>query len=370
MDVKNKKIYLAILGVITLVGLMWYFSTIVLYILISALLAIIGRPVVVGIEKIRIKGWKPSRGISATIALGVIISLFTVMVMSLTPIIASQLSRLSSHNMSEATSLIEGPIKEIEHSINASFPNSNFTVAGFIENQMEGVVRHDLVSNTIGTITSMASSVMMGIFCVSFITFFFLQDEKMFSSWVKMLFSKKHSHNVEHALGSINKLLRRYFVGLFAESLIKFVFISIALYILGFPLDMSMLMAMVTAVLNVIPYVGPIIGGVIALGIAALNPIAGSDQIEVFGWIGVILLVFQLFDNIILQPYIYASSVKAHPLEIFIVILMAGYMAGVLGMLFAIPIYTVIRVFAREFFSKYKLVETLTESISKEALES
>ncbi len=360
---KNQSIYLAVIGGILLAGIMWYFSTIVIYILVSALLAIMGRPLVVLIEKIKIKGWSPSRGLSATASLLIIISFFTVVVMSLTPVIASQLSKLSSHNMSEATALIEGPIKNIEQSINSTFPDSNFTVAGFIESQMEGVVRHDLVTNTIGTITSMASSIIMGIFCVSFITFFFLSDEKMFGSWIKLLFAQRHEDSVEHAMSSITKLLRRYFVGLFAESLVKFIFIGVAFYILGFSLDMAMLMALVTAILNVIPYVGPIIGGVIALGIAALNPIAGSDPIQIFGWMAAILLLFQLFDNIILQPYIYASSVKAHPLEIFIVILMAGYMAGVLGMLFAIPIYTVLRVFAKEFLSKYKLVKSLTESM-------
>ena len=64
-----------------------------------------------------------------------------------------------------------------------------------------------------------------------------------------------------------------------------------------------------------------------------------------------------------LQPTIYSERVKAHPLEVFLVILVAGYMAGVLGMLLAIPSYTVLRVLAKEFFSEFSLVKKLTQNI-------
>jgi predicted PurR-regulated permease PerM len=55
--------------------------------------------------------------------------------------------------------------------------------------------------------------------------------------------------------------------------------------------------------------------------------------------------------------------VKAYPLEIFIVILMAGSVGGVIGLLVAVPSYTVIRVFAKEFFSEVALVRKLTKEI-------
>jgi predicted PurR-regulated permease PerM len=76
-----------------------------------------------------------------------------------------------------------------------------------------------------------------------------------------------------------------------------------------------------------------------------------------------VMLTTQLIDNYLFQPFIYSSSVKAHPLEIFIVILIAGYVGGVIGMLVAIPAYTVIRVFAGEFLSHFKIVQRLTKSL-------
>ena len=68
--------------------------------------------------------------------------------------------------------------------------------------------------------------------------------------------------------------------------------------------------------------------------------------------------------GILFQPLIYSSSVNAHPLEIFLVIMIAGSLAGIPGMIIAIPLYTVIRVFAKEFFNKFKVVKKLTKKIS------
>jgi len=75
--------------------------------------------------------------------------------------------------------------------------------------------------------------------------------------------------------------------------------------------------------------------------------------------------VVHLIDNLVFQPLIYSSSVHAHPLEIFLVILMAGSLYGVPGMVVAIPAYTVLRVFAREFLYNFKLVKKLTGKMKK-----
>ena len=71
----------------------------------------------------------------------------------------------------------------------------------------------------------------------------------------------------------------------------------------------------------------------------------------------------QLIDNFISQPYIFSKSVKSHPLEIFIIIILAGLIAGALGMLIAVPIYTVIKVVLSEFFGDIRFVKELTKNI-------
>ena len=74
---------------------------------------------------------------------------------------------------------------------------------------------------------------------------------------------------------------------------------------------------------------------------------------------GVLFVFTQIVDNFVLQPLIYSTSIKSSPLEIFIVLLLAGHIGGVLGMLVAIPVYTVIRVIAAEFFHHVKVIRRL-----------
>jgi predicted PurR-regulated permease PerM len=80
----------------------------------------------------------------------------------------------------------------------------------------------------------------------------------------------------------------------------------------------------------------------------------------------IVEVITHLIDNIVFQPVIFSSSVKAHPLEIFIVVLASGFAAGVPGMILGIPAYTVMRVFAREFFYNFKAVQKITSSLSAE----
>jgi predicted PurR-regulated permease PerM len=127
-----------------------------------------------------------------------------------------------------------------------------------------------------------------------------------------------------------------------------------------------LLIGLIAALFNVIPYLGPIIGGTIgvALGIATHLDLEFYSQLLplIFKMTGVFVTV-QLIDNFVFQPLIFSNSVNAHPLEIFIVLLMAGSLAGIAGMILAIPMYTVIRVFAKEFFNKFKVVKKLTKNI-------
>jgi len=125
--------------------------------------------------------------------------------------------------------------------------------------------------------------------------------------------------------------------------------------------------------MNIIPYVGPIIGAVFAAVITISSnigmpfyPIEGMDQpslmyllIKVFVAFG----VMQLLDNFILQPNIFSKSVKAHPLEIFIVVLAGANIGGIAGMVLAIPAYTVVRVVAKVFLSEFKVVQSLTKGL-------
>jgi len=74
-------------------------------------------------------------------------------------------------------------------------------------------------------------------------------------------------------------------------------------------------------------------------------------------------IIGQLIDNFFSQPYIFSKSVKSHPLEIFLVIIISGTLFGPIGMIAAIPFYTSLKVILKEFLSENKIVKTLTKDI-------
>ena len=127
----------------------------------------------------------------------------------------------------------------------------------------------------------------------------------------------------------------------------------------------------IAGILNVIPYVGPLIGDIIGVVFGIILKLGTGAGLDVNIWIFiliilVIMIAAQLIDNLIYQPIIFSTSIKAHPLEIFIVLLMAGHIGGMVGMLVAIPAYTVVRVVAIRFFYRYKPIQRLVPDLSEE----
>jgi predicted PurR-regulated permease PerM len=138
------------------------------------------------------------------------------------------------------------------------------------------------------------------------------------------------------------------------------------LSIAGIGFSHAVLIGLVSGILNVIPYIGPIIGVIFGLCVGVATHVEMDPytvMLPAVVYTGVVMVITQVIDNVVLQPLIYGNSVHAHPLEIFLVILAAGHVAGIAGMILAIPVYTVLRVVSREFFSKYKLVKSLTKGL-------
>jgi predicted PurR-regulated permease PerM len=217
----------------------------------------------------------------------------------------------------------------------------------------------------LGSLTSFIVNFFVSAFTVVFVTFFFLKDKNTFTNMILALVPTKFEENTKRAMVSVNRLLVRYFSGICIEILLITVLNTAGLYFIGgLSFQLSVVLAFLSGILNVIPYIGPLAAGAFGTIMGLISLIGTFNEIV----LGMVILKFvaifvvtHLFDVFIFQPYIYSNSVKAHPLEIFIVILMAGHIAGIVGMLVAIPAYTVIRVFAKEFLSNFKVVQKLTD---------
>ncbi len=351
-------------GLLVVCFLVWYFHIIVFYILTAAVLSLLGKPIVTLVERIKINKWTPPRWLAALIALLTLLFVILGLGWLLVPLIIEKIHFFALFDPAELNEIIQAPAVEFEQWVNKTFPLSNFSIKDVIMDKIAPLFNSGVLKNAVTGVTTFIVDSFIAMFSISFVTFFFLKEDKLFDEGVVTLFPKRYENNIRRAMSSSINLLVRYFIGILIESIIKFLVVGFSLYFLGMELSTALLIGMVTAVLNVIPYIGPLVGGVFAFIIAAMSPsIAGVTIGELIFEITVVLVVFQLIDNIILQPYIYSSSVKAHPLEIFIVILMAGYIAGVVGMLLAIPAYTVLRVFAKEFFANMRVVQKLPEKL-------
>ena len=327
--------------------LVWYFSSIVVYILISAVLAVTGSPLVRRLSALHVRGWRVPRWLAAFVTLVVKINQFAHV--DFTAVLAS----------------VEEPLSRMQNYLQSLFAQSSdtFSLTEALTTTLRQIVDLDSLNTLFSSIVGVVVSSVISIFSISFITFFFLKDEGLFYSMVTTLFPDRYRENITRALDSVTVLLARYFTGILSESLLLTIAATLTMMAFGMKMADAAFIGLVMGVMNVVPYAGPLIGGIFSVVVGIITPIEGMSVGHTALVIAGSLLVLKGLDDFVLQPTLYSERVKAHPLEIFLVILIAGSLAGILGMLLAIPSYTVIRVFAKEFFSQFRLVRKLTEKI-------
>ena len=364
---------LIFLGVVLLLAAAWFFRNIVVYILVSGVLSIMGRPLVDLFCKIRIKKWTFPRALGALFTLliiwGVIILFFIIFV----PLVTKQINYFSTIPSETIVQYIQKPLEKIENifrSVNKDIGN-DVSLYAYFTNKVSDVLNINMIQNFLGSILGILGNILVAIFSISFITFFFLKDQHLFFESILMWVPEKYTENFTRALYSIKNLLTRYFIGILIQSTCIMILIDIGMTIAGIDFQQALVMGLILGILNVIPYVGPWLGLFIAIIMGVASHITQDVQTVVVPLIFYMIIVeaiTHLIDNVVFQPVIFSNSVRAHPLEIFIVILAAGFAAGIPGMILGIPTYTVIRVFAREFFYNFKAVQKITSSLAPEDL--
>jgi predicted PurR-regulated permease PerM len=366
---------LIFIGVLLLLACAWYFRNIVVYILVSGVLSIMGRPLVDLFCRIRIKKWSFPRALSALITLIIIWGLIILFFVIFIPLVTTQINYFSTIDSEKIVQIVAGPINKVESLFRAFNKDitKEFTIQDFIVGKVAGVLNINMIQNFIGSLISILGNVLIAIFSITFITFFFLKDQRLFFESILMWVPDKYVDNVTRALYSIKRLLTRYFIGIVIQSTCIMILVTIGMTIVGIDFRQALVMGLILGILNVIPYVGPWIGLFIALimGVAShINQDFTTVVVPLITYMIIVEAITHLIDNVLFQPVIFSNSVKAHPLEIFIVVLAAGFAAGIPGMILGIPAYTVMRVLAREFFYNFKAVQKITSGLAPENIES
>ena len=344
--------------------LCWYFKSVLVYIIVAFVVSLIGQPVMRLLRKIRIRGKSAPDGLLAILTIVLILGTLILVVTQVIPVVTGIVRDAAVLNSVTADG---NPLDRVNDWIVGLFPGlgPDFNIITILMDKLREVTNLSNVTSVISSVTSFVTSLVVGLFSVVFISFFFVRDETLFRKIVSALVPDRMEGNLAKSLGDIEGLLSRYFVGLLIEMTGVALLDFLGLWIiarLGFSNALGI--AFIAGILNVIPYVGPLVGEVVGVVLAVILKYGTGVGLDVNIWIFAlivlaIMLTTQLVDNFVYQPLIYSTSIKASPLEIFIVILLAGHIGGVVGMLVAIPAYTVLRVIASRFFPDLKLVKRL-----------
>ncbi|MBG6111866.1 putative PurR-regulated permease PerM [Flavobacterium sp. CG_9.10] len=347
--------------VIVLIALSLYFlyqiQSVLIYLVVALILTLIGNPIL-DFFKRRLK----FNHVFATIAtLFIFILIVAGFIMLFIPLILTQGQNLSLLNTAE----IEKSILQLINKISIFLESHQIDSAKILkEANITSKINFNFIPNFLNTILGTISSFGIGLASVLFITFFFLKDRLLFIVGAKKLIPDSHEDQILHSLEKINILLSRYFIGLLLQLFIVFVLYLIVLLIFSAP--NAIVIAFLCAVLNIIPYIGPLIASILAAILTMLSNFGSDFQTEILPTTIYVLIGFwivQIIDNNLSQPIIFSKSVSSHPLEIFLIILIAGFLFGILGMIIAVPLYTILKVIGKEFFPENKVIQLLTKNI-------
>lgn len=363
---RSTRIALIVLPII-LIGLAFYFfSDIIAYLCIAAVLTLVGRPIMDLLYKVKIKQFSIPPVVAAVLTLGTIIGTFILLFSLFIPTLAQQTVKLQEAvDVSDVENGISAPVASIEAWIHSNnLAEDGFELLPYLQNVMQEFLQSIQISGIASQVLGITGSLFIGLFSVAFISFFMLKERQIGRNMIQALLPDDIEGKVDEIMVTIRKLLSRYFIGVMIEVLLVGGLIASGLGILG--VENAAVIGFFAGLFNVIPYVGPIIGGIIGLVFTVIGSLDMDFYTEILPLMGKVFAVFavvQMLDNFVFQPFIYSSSVKAHPLEIFIVILMGANLAGIGGMILAIPVYTILRVIAAEFFSQFEVVRKITENM-------
>ena len=364
--------YIIIAAVIAIVAWLCHtFSNVLIYIIAAFVVSLIGRPFMQLLRKIRFKGKSAPDWLLSIVTIVVILGILLFVVTQVIPVVARIVRDASVLNSS---SLEGNPLDRVNDWIVSLFPGlgPDFDVIGLLVGKLKEVTNLANVKTVISSVTSIVSGIAVGLFSIVFIAFFFIRDEKLFRKIVVSLVPDRLEESVGKAIADIERLLSRYFVGLLIEMFGVALIDFLGLWLVArLGVNYAAGIAFIAGILNIIPYVGPLLGEILGVVLAVILKYGTGIGLDVNIWIFAlivlaIMLAAQLVDNFIYQPVIYSTSIKASPLEIFIVILLVGHIGGVLGMLVAIPGYTVVRVIASRFFYHLKPVKKLIPDLDEE----
>jgi predicted PurR-regulated permease PerM len=360
MKSKNNHIIFILLFIALFIFLAWRFYDIVIYIFIALMLSVLGSPLVRLLHKTKFKKRQMPQSVAAGITLVVLIGVICLFFRLFIPMVAHQFQAIVAIDPTVYMNSIGAELSKVDLWLQQQG----------ILTQDENIVlictekiREMNIGSLFGDTISLLSTLFIALFSILFMTFFSLKDNKIFFTMIKKIIPLSYRSSFDRILEATKKQLMRYFSGIVIEMAVVGTLEGLICYLLGVP--NALLIGFIGGVLNVIPYVGTLFAMLLGIifataGLLPTMPAEAAIGLTALKTI-IAFVIAKLLDDFILQPFIYGKSVQAHPLEIFIVILVAGKLGGIIAMIFAVPAYSLCRIVIKEFFGKYYFSEERKE---------
>lgn len=338
-----------------------FFQTLFAPFLIAGFLFYLLNPLVKMLMKIRIKEFKVKRPLAIAIVFLLLISVLGLVISFFIPRLIEQIKSLVIG--------LPGYLGELQRFLTNLFNNSHIDWLQKVDlhsymNKFEGSLTSILkkfilsLTTSLGSVIGTITSVTVTLVTVPFILFYMLKDGEKLVPTVEKFFPEHNRSKVARLLHEMSATLSRYISGQMIECLFVGTFSAIGYSMTGIPY--ALLVGLFAGITNIIPYLGPYIGLMPALFLAF------SKSLPTVFWVIVVCIVVQQLDGNLVYPNVIGKSLHLHPLTIIIILLVAGNIAGLLGMILGVPLYAVTKVVVKFIYDIAQIRTTPEKEQSKE----
>jgi predicted PurR-regulated permease PerM len=358
---KNKLFFLILIT--AAVGfLVWYFANIVIFIIVAGIISIIGSPIVGFFSKIKVGRFAFPHVLSVSITLLLLLALVVGMFSLFIPLVVSEANMISNIDGKHLVAYYHEEISGLQSMlVRYGVMPRGATIESAAKQAILKIIDLGMFSNMLSSIISFTGTFFFNLFSILFLSFFFLLDNTMLPRFILLVTPEKYDGQIKNVMTKSRSLLSRYFIGLIIQIMANIVTYSFALYIVG--VQSPLVVGFFTGIIIIIPYLGGIISMIIGVILGITGVISTGEYAMIMPMVIKIIaamFVVQTIDNNVFAPLIQGKSVKAHPVEIFIVVIAAASFGGIVGMIVAVPAYGFIKIIAREFLSNFRIVRHIS----------
>jgi len=296
------------------------------------------RPIVIILEQ---KGLKHSFAVTTVFV--VFFGIFALFLHLFIPAVITELlgiqdnfpeySRSMSKKIDEFNTLFLGKFSDISNILSEeNYADIKVEIGGYIADTLLGVIKK------LPVYLFSVLPLILYIFVIPFATFFFLLDDRLIKKKIISMVLNRYFETTLNLIYSLNLQFGWLLRGMFISAVIISTLASTGLWIIG--LEYPILVGIFSGLANLIPYVGPIAGSIAAILVAMMT---GSSPMF-FLYIILVFLIVNLIDNVLVQPMVLARAAKLHPLVVIFLVLFGSKIGGIIGMLFAVPIASILQV--------------------------